>query len=349
VLAAAVAVVLAAAPLVHTARPPVQPDPYVAAARSSAAWLKTYDREYANRVMYSDLWPLSSWYLGTRVHPMPFFEDLSAFEHELEKSEADYFFTLRARRFDSYSEAHITGAVTVLQRSAVEPTDLPRVLYLGKSWDNYIESLVDYDLYLESTAGRYGFEGTSFLDARSGEELTGYDAVAVAGFRWRDRAAGEAALQEYLDSGGSIVIDASQNLAGLAHSVLDTIMFDTVIRRGQLPAEAQIEVSPSLAARHPGLTSITTAPWIDEGGGPWGGAVYEARPGTPPLKVLATVAGKPLVQVQQVGKGRVYWLSYNLAWHAFSGESAGEARLVRAVFSEALATAVEVRTRDEAP
>jgi hypothetical protein len=347
-LAVVVAVVLAAAPLVHAVRPPAQTDPFVDAARSSAAWMKTYDPEYSNRVMYSDLWPLSSWYLETRVYPMPFFEEITAFGHELDKAQADYFFTLRARRFDAYRETHVTGPVTVLERGDAEPRELPRVLYLGKSWDNYVESLVDYDLYLESTAGRYGFEGTSFLDALSGEELAAYDAVAAAGFRWRDRAAGEAALQEHLDGGGSIVIDASQNIGGLAHSVLDTIMFDTVVRRGQLPPQARVEVSPSLAARYPGLSSITATPWIDEGGGPWGGAIYEARPGTPPLEVLATVDGRPLIQLQRVGKGRVYWLSYNLAWHAFSTENRSEARLISAVFDEALATAREARTRDEA-
>jgi hypothetical protein len=348
-LAAVVAVVLAAAPLVHATRPPVQADPFIAAARSSAVWMNAYDREYADRVMYSDLWPLSSWYLGTRVYPMPFFEEIPAFEHELEKARADYFFTLTGQRFDAYREAHVAGPVAVLERGDREPPNLPRVLYLGKSWDNYIESLVDYDLYLESTAGRYGFEGTSFLDALSGEELAAYDAVAAAGFRWRDRAAGEAALQEHLDNGGSIVIDASQNLGGLAHSVLDTIMFDTVVRRGQLPPQARVEVSPSLAARYPGLSSITATPWIDEGGGPWGGAIYEARPGTPPLEVLATVDGRPLVQVRHVGKGRVYWLSYNLAWHAFSTENRSEARLISAVFDDALATAREARTHGEAP
>jgi hypothetical protein len=317
---------------------PSAPNTLVAAARESADWLRSHDGDLKDRIVYSDLWPLTSWYLDSPVRSMPFFADPEAFGHELEKSRADYFLTLRPRRFPGYEAAQVVGQVTVLERRSAPAGDLPRVLYLGSTWDTYLESLCGYGFFLESTAGRYGWEGTAFLDALTPQELSRYDAVAAAGFRWRDMRVADTDLSEYLEHGGTVVMDASQNLGGIAYSVADTIMFDTVIRRQTMPTAARIEVEPAFAERHPELTGLTAAPWIDtETGGPWTGAAYEARPGTPALETLVDAGGRPLVQLQRYGKGRVYWIAYNLVWHAFSHESDGEARLVRAVFEDALA------------
>ena len=124
-------------------------------------------------------------------------------------------------------------------RRCAPAVDLPRVLYLGSTWDTYLESLCGYGFFLESTAGRYGWEGTAFLDALTPRELSRYDAVAAAGFRWRDMRVADTDLSDYLEHGGTVVMDASQNLGGIAYSVADTIMFDTVIRRQTMPAAAR--------------------------------------------------------------------------------------------------------------
>ncbi|MBU4557353.1 MAG: glycosyltransferase family 39 protein, partial [Actinobacteria bacterium] len=293
---------------------PTEPDRYVAAARESADWLTRTDPAYAEETIYSDVWPLTSWYLQTNVRPMPSFEETRAFAHELDKSTAGYFFTLRGRRFGAYNEVRTDGPLTVLQRTSQVPVPLPRIAYLGSSWDNYLENTTDYSFYLDSTAGRYGFEGTAFLDALSAEEMRGYDAISAAGFKWRSHADCENALREYVEDGGVVVIDASQNLGGLAYSVADTIMLDTVIRRQSVDADAQIGVAPAFAAAHPEIGAVNAEEFIDETGGQWRGAVYEARPGLPALRTLATLNGKPAIQVQALGEGRIYWIGYNLVW-----------------------------------
>jgi|GEM_PF-1864592 len=315
---------------------PTAQDRYVAAARDSSAWIERHEPDVDDTVIYSDLWPLSAWYLRTSVHPMPSFEETAAFGHELEKARADYFVTIRGRRFAGLDEAYTGEVVAVLERTSSTERDRPRVAYLGKSWDNYLESVTDYGFYLVSTAGRYGWEGSAFLDEYTAEELAGFDAVAVYGPRWRNRADGESALAAYVESGGSLVIDASRNLDGLAYQIGDTIMFDTVVRRDRLPADAGLRLDPGFASRH-GLDGVTAAPFVDETGRQWVGASYEARPGAPELETIAWLDNKPAIQVQRLGQGRVYWIGYNLVWHAFYTESGDEARLISAVFDEAVA------------
>jgi len=313
------------------------PDPFVEAAAESSAEMAQRDPLITHRTIYSDLWPVVAWYLQTNVRAMPAYEDIRGYGHELEKSAADYFFTIRGRRFEPYDEVLRHGALTVLKRRLPPATDaLPSVQYLGKAWDNYLEPTTDYHFYLQSTAGRYGWEGSAFLDGQTAAELAQYDAVAAYGWRWRNRAEAEAILLEYVENGGVIVLDASQNLDGLAYSVAGTIMFDTFIRSTPLPPKAQIVPNSSFARAHPEVGDVIASPFVDETGGSWSGATYEARPGTPPLNTLATVGGRPAIQSRTIGEGTVYFISYNLVWHAFSTENAQEQALITAVFDEAI-------------
>jgi hypothetical protein len=215
-------------------------------------------------------------------------------------------------------------------------SDLPSVQYLGKSWENYLETVTDYSFDLMYSGGRYGYEGSAYLDAYDAEELARHDAVALYGVRWGDRAAGEAELVEYVENGGALVVDASANLGTMANDLGDTVMFDTVIRRGEVVPDATLRVSGDLAERHPEIADIETAPFVDESGGVWHGAQYEPLPGSDPLEVLVSVGGKPAVAIRRVGEGRVYWIGYNLVWHAFITENADERRLIEAVFEDAL-------------
>lgn len=322
------------------------PDRLVVAARDSARWLVGRDADRESPPVYSDLWPLTAWYARTSVRPMPSYRDIRSYEHELTKHHAEYFVTLRSRRFDEFEVAKTFGPVTVLRRDTPSRGTLPRVAYLGKAWDNYLESVTDFDFFLMSDAGRYGLQGTAFLDGLTAGQLARYDAVAAYGVRWRDRAAGEAALGEHLRSGGTVVIDASANLGKLPYELGDTVMFDTVIKRGSVAKDATIAVEPAFAAAHPEVGSVSPSPFVNEDGGSWYGAEYSELPGSGPLVVLATLGGKPAIAVRRVGRGRVYWIGYNLVWHAFLTDNDDEGRLVRAVFDDAVTHSRRARIRD---
>ena len=198
----------------------------------------------------------------------------------------DYYITIKGRHFDTYDEAHSSGPAVVLEREVYTRRDLPEVLYLGHSWENYLEQVTGYSFYLMSDNGRYGWEGTAFMDSMTAEELAEYDAVAFYGVRWHDRAAGEAALLEYVADGGSLVIDASSNLGELPYELEGTVMFDTVIRRGETPTDALLRVMTGGTSA--GRT-LEAGPFVDENGGGWFGAVYSPLPGSEPLNVQATL------------------------------------------------------------
>ncbi len=315
-----------------------EPDRLVVAAKDSAAWLEQRE-DIGGATVFSDLWPLTAWYARIPAEPMPFFSDDAAFQHALDREATDYYVTIRSRDYEGYATAVRTGPARVLERTAPAPDTLPRLLYLGKAWDNYLESVTDYSFYLMSDAGRYGWEGTAFLDSTSAEDLAAFPVVAVYGVRWRDRYDGEAALAEYVRAGGVMVVDASSNLGELPYDLADTVLFDTVIRRRGLPEDAAIHVSEELRALDPRLADVDAAPFVDESGGTWHGADYTPLPGSEDLTVLATVGGRPAVALRTLGEGRVYLIGYNLVWHAFFTENADEQALIGAVFAHALAPA----------
>ena len=42
--------------------------------QSASQWFESYDPNYENQNIYSDLWPNFSWYLKTNVKPVPIFQ-----------------------------------------------------------------------------------------------------------------------------------------------------------------------------------------------------------------------------------------------------------------------------------
>ena len=78
----------------------------------ASEWLAHHDPEYKDKVIYSDIWPYSAWYLKTNVKRMPIFKDGKAyffgvndygispqdnlaFNQELRKGNAEYYICVR--------------------------------------------------------------------------------------------------------------------------------------------------------------------------------------------------------------------------------------------------------------
>jgi len=311
------------------------PDPYVIAAKETSAWLREQP-DIDDAMVMSELWPITAWYTRVPVKAMAAFPEKEAYQHALDKHEADYYVAIHGGEYAGYRLAMETADAHVLERRAGAAARLPRVGYLGKAWDNYLESVTGYTFYLTGDQGPQEWGEMMFSDAMTARELAEYRAIAVFGVRWKDRATGESALREYVEAGGSVVIDASGNLGTMPYDLADTVVFDTVIRRRGLPADASIVLDDEFAARHPSVGRVVPSAFTDESGGPWYGADYTPLPGSPPLEVLATVDGRPAVVSRQVGAGRVYFIGYNLAWHAFITGNESERRLIEAVFADAL-------------
>lgn len=309
----------------------------VAGARLTADWLAAEGVDPWRSVVYSDLWPMTSWYLRGPSRVMPVFMEAASYRHELEKSRGDFYVTVRETDFGGLmKEVARFGPAGVLASTDATIPVRPRIAYAGKAWDNYVERLDGFAIDLIYEGGREGAAGSVYLDHFTPQRLAReFDGLAIYNVRWRDRAAAWGVAERYARDGGVVVLDASGNLGSVAYPLADSIVFDTVIRRRSLDPNARVTVSDGLLARHPELAGLTSAPWRTETGGAWFGADYEAAPGSTPPEVLATVGDRPLVAVRRIGKGRVYLVAYNLFWHAFNTGSRDEAILTRAVLDEA--------------
>jgi hypothetical protein len=319
---------------------PHEPNLALQAARKTAVWLERQP-DVRTASIYSDLWPATAWYLQRDVKAMPLFTDERAVGHELRVNRATYYMSAERHVVDGYEYAFEADSGRVFVASAEDRPELPRVLYLGGGWENYLESLDAYNIHLQHAEGDYNLQGTAFLDAYGPSVLRRYDTIAAFGFLWHDRSGAERALEQWVADGGTLVIDASANLEPPA-SLDASVLFDTVIRRGGLPRAAQVHVAPGFAAEH-ALESVQASPFVTEDGKAWYGASYEPLPGSAPLKVLASAEGRPLIAQRDWGRGRVLWVGYNFAWHAYRSGNVDEARLVSAVLDEALAERGERR------
>ena len=287
-------------------------------------------------VVYSDMWPMTAWYMQRGVLAMPTYDDSAAVDHELDKGRATYFVSKGGRSATpppGFDLAFTAQTQRVLKRASAPP-QLPTVPYFGAGWENYLEEIGDYRFYLLHSEGEFDVQGSRFYDAFTLEELSRYPVIVGFGGMWHDRGAAERLLMSYVEQGGTLMLDASGNLTE-PNRLDGSVLFDTVIGRTRVPSDAVVGVAPAFAANYPELGSLTPSPWVSETGEPWFGASYTNLPGSEPLNVLATLGGKPLVAERRWGKGRVIWLAYNLPFHAKLSGNAGEARLISAVISEA--------------
>lgn len=310
-------------------------DPLVTDVVASAEHVLAEQGDAEGLVVYSDAWPMTSWYLGSEALAMPFFTEPAAFDHELLKADADYFLSLREQQVEAFDLEATYGRMRVLVPGE-EPKDLPRVQYLGAGWENYLESLDYWRFYLMHDEGNRNMEGSAYLDAYDLDYLRRFDAVAVYGVRWRDLPRAESVIRSYVEEGGTLLVDASANLDRVGFSFSNISFLDTVMRRELVDPEADFAPQGRFAVEYPEIASLDPGPWLDPEGDAWYGAAYTPLPTSLGHEVLVTLGGKPVVSVMPLGRGRVYWVGQNLFWHAHTAGTADEARLVRILLDEML-------------
>lgn len=288
-------------------------------------WLVKYDPNYKDKIIYSDIWPISSWDLEMDVKPMPSFKDPRAFNHELEKYNVDYYFGIRSgMNLTSYNKITQFGTVVVYKKNQTKFEMKPYMLYIGKNWQNYIEDILDFKTFVIYEGGKYGLGEATYIDGHDLNELKKYPCILLYNFRWHDQKKAENLILDYAKSGGTVVIDASSNLNGIFNNLDDTIFLDTMITRKSLPPYPKVWISPKL-----GKQNIKFSPFLSEGQ-TWYGANYEPF-GENKIENLVTADGNTLIGVQKVGKGKIIWIGYNFVWHAFILENMQERKLIQGV------------------
>lgn len=302
-----------------------EPDYIVTNATSASNWFKTYDPNYKDKTIYSDIWPTMSWELSTNVQPMPTFNNSSAFEHQLEKYGIDYYFAVHKMNMKAYDVVGREGTVAIYQKNPSKFEEKPRMLYIGKNWQHYIEDVLEFKAYVyDQNPNGNGSANSIFIDDYTPEELNSYPYVLLYNFGWHDKKKAQDLLLNYASEGGTVVIDGSNNLDGIYYNLNSTVFLDMIITRQSLPPHPDIWIDPKLNQ------TTEFAPFFSDGQ-TWYGANYKPLNNNTTLENLVTVNGNTLIGVQKIGKGKIIWMGYNFVWHAFHLESKDEGRLIQEV------------------
>jgi 4-amino-4-deoxy-L-arabinose transferase-like glycosyltransferase len=304
---------------------PDKKDYLVADSISASDWMVNNVPNYKDMKITSDLWPVLSWYLKMDVKPMPFFKNPLAFNHELQKHDTDYYLTIRDVNLPSYDKVITFGSITIYKKNPAKFENKPRALYIGKNWQNYIEEVLNFKIYVNHellSAGRLGTGKSIYLDNYSPQELANYQYIFLYNFKWYNLKNTENLILNHVNNGGTVIIDASGNLEGLYYNLDDTVFLDTMINKETLPSTPKIYISPDLNVDKVSFSTFTS------NGGEWNGANYESI-GNNKIRPLVTANGKTLIGVQKIGKGRIIWIGYNFVWHAFFYNNTEEQMLIQ--------------------
>lgn len=296
----------------------------------TSSWLKKNDSRISQAKIYSDLWPVFSWYLRENVEPMPFFKDERAFDHALVKQDVDYYLAIRERKLPSYQVAAQIGSVTVFKRNPALAQAQTRILYLGMNWEHYLEDVLDFKHSVVYEPGKYYLGKSLYLDGYTLKELKEYPLVIMYNFRWHNRKKAESLLRDYVSSGGSIIVDASGNRQSIPYNLEGDSFLDVSILRKSLPEKPDIRISPDLP-----VAKVEFSPFVSDGEA-WYGMTYENLDEKIPFKVLATANGETLIAEQRLGKGKIIWMGFNLVWHSFYKENRAEQKLIQGLVTYAL-------------
>ncbi|MEW6011296.1 MAG: glycosyltransferase family 39 protein [Euryarchaeota archaeon] len=311
---------------------PQKEDYIVRDSKIASAWFANYDLDYHSKLIYSDAWPTVSWYLGADVKPMPVFKDSRAFNHELQKYDVDYYFTLYGNRnLTAYDQIAKFGTVSIFKKNPEKFDNKPQMLYIGKNWQNYLDDVLGFNAYvINGRSNEYGakiydlkFRNQDlFLDDYQLEEIKKYDSLSLYNFAWHNQSKAENLILDYAESGGTVVIDLSANLDGIYYGLDNAIFLDTLITRKVMNENPRIEINPQINQ------TADFSPFKSEDGGVWVGANYESF-GENKIENLVTANGKTLIGIQKVGKGKIIWIGYNLIWHSFVYENTYEKQLIQ--------------------
>ncbi len=296
----------------------------------TSKWLKKNDRQLSKAKIYSDLWPIFSWYLKQRVDPMPSFKDKRAFNHELEKYDIDYYLTIRDRQLPSYETKAQIGTVTVLKKNASKVSRKTRILYLGMNWEHYLEEILDFKYFMFYEPGKYYLGKSLYIDGYTLEELRKYPLIILYNFRWHNRKKAEFLLKSYVKSGGSIIIEASGNNGSMPYNLEGDTFLGVSVFREALPAKPVIKFNPKLS-----VSELNFSPFLSNSQ-PWYGMTYENLDKETPFTVLATADEHTLIAEQRIDRGRIIWIGFNLVWHSFNKKNKEEQELLQRLLTYAL-------------
>jgi len=301
-------------------------DPVVSSSQNVSNWMQEQNISIDSSLIYSDYWVVVAWYLQTNVFSMPFFFDDGYFDHELQKYKVDYYLTNKTLQLPSSEEEFKSQGLKVLHRISRE--EKTEGFYIGRSWENYLESLLDFKTYLFHGETHIR-QASTYVDDYTVEDLNSYEYVALFNFKWHDFDTMESILYSYVSSGGTLIIDCSHNLDDSVYSLNNEHFLTMFIDRVGLDGNEEV------------LFSNTTEPYslspFVYGSNLWYGASYSTvAQEISDITTYATLDEYPLAIIETVGDGKILWLGHNFVFHTFLSDNDSEKKFLQYLFEESL-------------
>ena len=225
--------------------------------------------------------------------------------------------------------------------SYLQPTPIavassaPVILVIGRP-ENYRLVFRDLSYSDFNTARAIPVEGSAYVDDYSAQDLAQFDEVVIYGGLAHDAARASALLNDYVRSGGGLVVESSGSPAALGPGLNEPLPItgtadhavngDWQFRTASSPITDGIDFSSFAAARY--------------NGGPW---TVSAGTGVRSWAQTVVWSGSEnLVVTGQLGQGRVVWSGLNIPFHVDSYANAEESRFLTTAMAWAARPASQV-------
>jgi hypothetical protein len=167
-------------------------------------------------------------------------------------------------------------------------------------------------------------EGGEYLDDYSAAELAQFDEIILYGYKVHDRAKALALLDDYVQHGGGVVMEANNSPFDQTDSAQEPIPGAQIKKIGIGPAW-QLESRPSPITS--GIDLGAFAPAVYQGG-PWGISYIPPSLVRSWAEPVLLSDGRPVLVAGTLGQGRVVWSGLNLPYHIVSNQTDVESRLL---------------------
>jgi len=134
-------------------------------------------------------------------------------------------------------------------------------------------------------------------------------------------------LLNYVMEGGKLIIDCSGNFNNPVFSVDKKDLFGIFVERGFVSEFPHIYYYDYFKNKEYAFSEFVSD------GEVWYGANYTPLENTIDFIPQIKLDDKTVVAIQNYGKGQIFWIGMNLAWHAYTKESEPEYGLIQDIFN----------------
>lgn len=189
----------------------------------------------------------------------------------------------------------------------VSASNRPAVLIIGTT-DNIFRALA-----ISDSSRVISVWGREHVDDHSLEELARFDAVALYGYSYHDKAEAWSLLEAYVESGGGLFVETGFSPDSGSPTPAPCPVEGTTWT--DFGAEWDLASAGSPVTDGVNLSSFSPALFGDH---PWGVSASRDESVRPWARPVLWIEGRPLVAMGEYGEGRVVWSGLNLPYHVVS-------------------------------